>query len=99
MICLWKKFVNFLRKIICCGSETTIESKIDCKIECCSTHNGTENKTEIEFVETPHDTPTHKARSLRDSPVVSREGSIRIATPVIGAMIENHRPEVTLKLT
>ena len=97
MFCLWKKFVNFLRKIICCGSEAKVESKIECKIECCSTHNGNENSTTT--VNTPHDTPVHNARSLRNTPAVSREGSIRISSPVIGELIKNHRPEKKLFLT
>ena len=89
MLCLWKKFVNFLRKIICCGSETSVDVKTTCKIECCSTHNGNENSTTV--IESPNesrrdsrrDSPVpHPNRSLRNSPVITIPSSpIQILTP------------------
>jgi hypothetical protein len=79
MSCLTKRFCSFLKKIVFCGSKTDLErdTKVDCKIDCCSTHNGTENT----HIENKVETPIHKARSLRNTPVISRETSI-IDTPL-----------------
>jgi hypothetical protein len=87
--CFGKKVLNFLRKIVCCGSETNVESKIDCKIDCCATHNGTENSTSIEIGngdknDSRKDSPAaHSRRSLRDSPVITSQSSIKVLTPDI----------------
>jgi hypothetical protein len=94
--------------MLCCGSDTSVEVdvKTTCKIECCSTHNGNENSTTV--IDSPNesrrdsrrDSPAlHPNRSLRESPVISREGSIRIDTPDILQLNRNINQSPLLKQT